>query len=211
MIPIREASLHCLPKTTHGSIAALSFCSSPFRRSACTEFAGRAGLRSYALIETLHPRSRGAIKFLGSASAEQSKRTPKSAIRIVKSDPAQALRQLTLGSSQQGGIYPPFHSYSTPVLPPQARASAAMGAGGSRARQNAMRSGVVVLGAVAFGYLSFRVGFKPYLDQAQEAMESSHDPAAAVARDAPEDSGADRTREEADLAPSKDPAVVLRD
>ncbi|KAF8727367.1 hypothetical protein HU200_018969 [Digitaria exilis] len=84
-----------------------------------------------------------------------------------------------------------------------------MGAGGSRARQNAMRSGVVVLGAVAFGYLSFRVGFKPYLDQAQEAMDSSHDPAAAaVARD---DSGADRTGEEADLAPSKDPAVVLRD
>ncbi|KAF8758210.1 hypothetical protein HU200_010575 [Digitaria exilis] len=28
-----------------------------------------SGLRSYALIETLHPRSRGAIKFLGSTSA----------------------------------------------------------------------------------------------------------------------------------------------
>ncbi|CAL4902107.1 unnamed protein product [Urochloa decumbens] len=86
-----------------------------------------------------------------------------------------------------------------------------MGAGGSRARQNAMRSGVVVLGAVAFGYLSFRVGFKPYLDQAQEAMDSSHAPAAA-ARDASEDSaGADHPGEGADLAPSKDPAVVLRD
>ncbi|RLN28945.1 hypothetical protein C2845_PM05G31210 [Panicum miliaceum] len=84
-----------------------------------------------------------------------------------------------------------------------------MGAGGSRARQNAMRSGVVVLGAVAFGYLSFRVGFKPYLDQAQEAIDSSHDPAAAVASD---DSGADLPREGvADPAPSKDPAVVLRD
>ncbi|CAL4894570.1 unnamed protein product [Urochloa decumbens] len=89
-----------------------------------------------------------------------------------------------------------------------------MGAGGSRARQNAMRSGVVVLGAVAFGYLSFRVGFKPYLDQAQEAMDSSHDPAtaAAAARHASDDSaGADSTGEGADLAPSKDPAVVLGD
>ncbi|CAN6346074.1 unnamed protein product [Urochloa humidicola] len=86
-----------------------------------------------------------------------------------------------------------------------------MGASGSRARQNAMRSGVVVLGAVAFGYLSFRVGFKPYLDQAQEAMDSSHDPAAA-ARDASDGSaGVDRPGEGADLAPSKDPAVVLRD
>ena len=83
-----------------------------------------------------------------------------------------------------------------------------MGAGGSRARQNAMRSGVVVLGAVAFGYLSFRVGFKPYLDQAQEAMDSSHDPTAA----ATDDSGADLPGEGvADPAPSKDPAVVLRD
>ncbi|CAN6336993.1 unnamed protein product [Urochloa humidicola] len=84
-----------------------------------------------------------------------------------------------------------------------------MGAGGSRARQNAMRSGVVVLGAVAFGYLSFRVGFKPYLDQAQEAMDSSQ---AAAAADASDDSAAaDRPGEGADLAPSKDPAVVLRD
>jgi hypothetical protein len=88
-----------------------------------------------------------------------------------------------------------------------------MGAGGSRARQNAMRSGVVVLGAVAFGYLSFRVGFKPYLDQAQEAMNSSPNPAAAAAaRDASDDSGADdRPGDGANLASSKDPAVVLRD
>ncbi|XP_038987603.1 uncharacterized protein LOC103700742 isoform X2 [Phoenix dactylifera] len=43
--------------------------------------------------------------------------------------------------------------------------------GASRARQNAMRSGLVVVGAIAFGYLSFQVGFKPFLDRAQEAME----------------------------------------
>ena len=86
-----------------------------------------------------------------------------------------------------------------------------MGAGGSRARQNAMRSGVVVLGAVAFGYLSFRVGFKPYLDQAQEAMDSAPDPTptTTAARDATDDPAAGST--DGDLAPSKDPAVVLRD
>ncbi|GJM89554.1 hypothetical protein PR202_ga05758 [Eleusine coracana subsp. coracana] len=73
-----------------------------------------------------------------------------------------------------------------------------------------MRSGVVVLGAVAFGYLSFRIGFKPYLDRAQEAMDSSHDAAAAASTDS--SGGADRQDDGADLAPSsKDPAVVLRD
>ncbi|KAK3134997.1 hypothetical protein QOZ80_5BG0413380 [Eleusine coracana subsp. coracana] len=88
-----------------------------------------------------------------------------------------------------------------------------MSVGGSRARQNAMRSGVVVLGAVAFGYLSFRVGFKPYLDRAQEAMDSSHDAASASADASGDSGGADRQEEGADLAPSstKDPAVVLRD
>ena len=89
----------------------------------------------------------------------------------------------------------------------------AMSAGGSRARQNAMRSGVVVLGAVAFGYLSFRVGFKPYLDQAQEAIDSARDPdpdpATTATRDASDDPGAGRPG--GDLGPSKDPAVVLRD
>ncbi|URE37108.1 hypothetical protein MUK42_34376 [Musa troglodytarum] len=34
-----------------------------------------------------------------------------------------------------------------------------------------MRAGLVVVGAVAFGYLSFQVGFKPYLERAQEAMD----------------------------------------
>ncbi|XP_029121028.1 uncharacterized protein [Elaeis guineensis] len=43
--------------------------------------------------------------------------------------------------------------------------------GASRARQNAMRSGLVVVGAIAFGYLSFQVGFKPFVDRAQEAMD----------------------------------------
>ncbi|KAF3328445.1 hypothetical protein FCM35_KLT07051 [Carex littledalei] len=40
----------------------------------------------------------------------------------------------------------------------------------SKAAQNAMRSGVVVIGAVAFGYLSFKIGFKPYLDRAQQEL-----------------------------------------
>ncbi|XP_050374656.1 LOW QUALITY PROTEIN: uncharacterized protein LOC126792235 [Argentina anserina] len=38
---------------------------------------------------------------------------------------------------------------------------------------NAMRSGVVVLGALAFGfgYLILQLGFKPYLERAQIAAE----------------------------------------
>uniref|UniRef100_A0A804N2D1 Uncharacterized protein n=1 Tax=Zea mays TaxID=4577 RepID=A0A804N2D1_MAIZE len=82
------------------------------------------------------------------------------------------------------------------------------------AERDALRaSGVVVLGAVAFGYLSFRVGFKPYLDQAQEAIDSARDPdpdaATTAARDASDDPGAGCPG--GDLGPSKDPAVVLRD
>lgn len=34
-------------------------------------------------------------------------------------------------------------------------------------KMNAIRSGIVVLGAVAFGYLSLRIGFKPYLEKAK--------------------------------------------
>ncbi|QCD77084.1 hypothetical protein DEO72_LG1g706 [Vigna unguiculata] len=32
---------------------------------------------------------------------------------------------------------------------------------------NAIRSGIVVLGTLAFGYLSIQIGFKPYLEKAQ--------------------------------------------
>ncbi|KAL2580038.1 hypothetical protein AAZX31_15G101000 [Glycine max] len=34
-------------------------------------------------------------------------------------------------------------------------------------KMNAIRSGIVVLGALAFGYLSIEIGFKPYLEKAQ--------------------------------------------
>ncbi|KAL6851734.1 hypothetical protein ACP4OV_020298 [Aristida adscensionis] len=83
----------------------------------------------------------------------------------------------------------------------------------SRARQNAMRSGVVVLGSVAFGYLSFRVGFKPYLDRAQEAMDADSSPtntSSSDSTDAARD-GASGDGSGAGLAQSRDPAVVLRD
>ncbi|KAM0865435.1 hypothetical protein ACQ4PT_043268 [Festuca glaucescens] len=86
--------------------------------------------------------------------------------------------------------------------------------GGGRAWQNAIRSGIVVLGSAAFGYLSYRVGFKPYLDRAQEAMDSHHNSAdaataaasASAAAEQPDHPGGD-----GDLPPSRDPAVVLRD
>jgi hypothetical protein len=76
--------------------------------------------------------------------------------------------------------------------------------GGGRARQNAIRSAIVVLGSAAFGYLSYRVGFKPYLDRAQEAMDSHHN-----SDDAAEQH--DHPGEDGDLPPSRDPAIVLRD
>ncbi|KAJ1428763.1 hypothetical protein SESBI_08868 [Sesbania bispinosa] len=41
-------------------------------------------------------------------------------------------------------------------------------------KMNAIRSGIVVLGALAFGYLSIQIGFKPYLDKAQQQMRSSN-------------------------------------
>ncbi|EEF45345.1 conserved hypothetical protein [Ricinus communis] len=33
---------------------------------------------------------------------------------------------------------------------------------------NAIRSGIVVIGALAFGYLTFEIGFKPFLERAQQ-------------------------------------------
>ncbi|WVY94063.1 hypothetical protein V8G54_033151 [Vigna mungo] len=35
-------------------------------------------------------------------------------------------------------------------------------------KMNAIRSGIVVLGTLAFGYLSIQIGFKPYLEKAQK-------------------------------------------
>ncbi|KAL6188725.1 hypothetical protein ACLB2K_040116 [Fragaria x ananassa] len=42
-----------------------------------------------------------------------------------------------------------------------------------RRNVNAMRSAVVVLGALAFGYLTLQLGFKPYLERAQIAADQS--------------------------------------
>ncbi|KAL0457258.1 UNVERIFIED_CONTAM: hypothetical protein Slati_1065000 [Sesamum latifolium] len=38
---------------------------------------------------------------------------------------------------------------------------------GGTAKMNAMRSAVVVVGALAFGYLTLQLGFKPFLEKAQ--------------------------------------------
>ncbi|KAI9115134.1 hypothetical protein K1719_014147 [Acacia pycnantha] len=44
-------------------------------------------------------------------------------------------------------------------------------------KMNAIRSGIVVLGALAFGYLSLHIGFKPYLENArQHALQQQSDP-----------------------------------
>lgn len=36
---------------------------------------------------------------------------------------------------------------------------------------NATRSGLVVIGALAFGYLSLQLVFKPYLEKAQSSLQ----------------------------------------
>lgn len=46
-----------------------------------------------------------------------------------------------------------------------------MARGSSQFRQNAQRSALVVLGSIAFGYLTLKVGFKPYLERARQASE----------------------------------------
>lgn len=38
---------------------------------------------------------------------------------------------------------------------------------------NAMRSGVVVFGALAFGYLTLQLGFKPFLEKAQNHQQEA--------------------------------------
>ncbi|KAL8239594.1 hypothetical protein R6Q59_016161 [Mikania micrantha] len=42
------------------------------------------------------------------------------------------------------------------------------------AAKNGLRSGLVVIGAIAFGYLTLQLGFKPYLEQAQQYNASNH-------------------------------------
>ncbi|KAG2727424.1 hypothetical protein I3843_01G152500 [Carya illinoinensis] len=44
------------------------------------------------------------------------------------------------------------------------------------AKMNAIRSGIVVVGALAFGYLTLQLGFKPFLEKAQETLEKSDPP-----------------------------------
>lgn len=43
-------------------------------------------------------------------------------------------------------------------------------------KMNAIRSGIVVLGALAFGYLSLQIGFKPFLEKAQQHALQQSDP-----------------------------------
>ncbi|KAI4304088.1 hypothetical protein MLD38_039647 [Melastoma candidum] len=53
-------------------------------------------------------------------------------------------------------------------------------------RMNAMRSGLVVVASLAFGYLSFQVGFKPFLQNAQSQSLSQPQPLAPADDDRPD-------------------------
>ncbi|KAL9408013.1 hypothetical protein AB3S75_046539 [Citrus x aurantiifolia] len=44
-----------------------------------------------------------------------------------------------------------------------------------RAKMNAIRSGIVVVGFLAFGYLSLELGFKPFLLKARELREQEQE------------------------------------
>lgn len=50
---------------------------------------------------------------------------------------------------------------------------------GSSAKVNSFKSAVVVLGALAFGWLTIEIACKPFLEKARDAIEKSdptHDP-----------------------------------
>jgi hypothetical protein len=42
-----------------------------------------------------------------------------------------------------------------------------------KTKMNAIRSGIVVVGTLAFGYLTLQLGFKPFLEKAQENLKKS--------------------------------------
>ncbi|KAI3958377.1 hypothetical protein MKW98_011065 [Papaver atlanticum] len=54
-----------------------------------------------------------------------------------------------------------------------------MGKSSSSSTVNSLKSSLVVFGALAFGWLTMEIAFKPYLDKARAAMDKSdpsHDP-----------------------------------
>ncbi|KAG6582279.1 hypothetical protein SDJN03_22281, partial [Cucurbita argyrosperma subsp. sororia] len=52
------------------------------------------------------------------------------------------------------------------------------------AKLNAVRSGVVVIGALAFGYLSLHLVFKPYLEKAQGSLQHPNSEPSTIPKDA---------------------------
>ncbi|PON80154.1 hypothetical protein PanWU01x14_006040 [Parasponia andersonii] len=54
-----------------------------------------------------------------------------------------------------------------------------------RTKMNAMRSGVVVVGALAFGYLTLQLGFKPFLEKAQVNLDHSEKPTSSSSSSSP--------------------------
>ncbi|KGN57013.1 hypothetical protein Csa_010432 [Cucumis sativus] len=52
------------------------------------------------------------------------------------------------------------------------------------AKLNAARSGLVVIGALAFGYLSLQLVFKPYLEKAQSSLQHPEPEPSTIPKDA---------------------------
>ncbi|KAL9264954.1 hypothetical protein AKJ16_DCAP12245 [Drosera capensis] len=56
-----------------------------------------------------------------------------------------------------------------------------------RAKMNAMRSTVVVVGSLAFGYLTLQLGFRSFLEKAREAAAAALEMELEQSRKAPDD------------------------
>lgn len=68
----------------------------------------------------------------------------------------------------------------------QKTAAEMRGTAKAKAKANAMRSAVVVLGALSFGDLTLRLGFKPYLEKAELEQQRREAQSAAASAAAPQ-------------------------
>ncbi|KNA19144.1 hypothetical protein SOVF_064370 [Spinacia oleracea] len=72
-----------------------------------------------------------------------------------------------------------------------------------RGTMNAMRSGLVVVGALAFGYLNLQLGFKPFLEKAQRTIE--------LESESESESESDRSNSQQQQLPPFDSSSTLQD
>lgn len=84
-------------------------------------------------------------------------------------------------------------SFKIKQVTPEAELKKTTAEMGGTAKANAMRSAVVVVGAMAFGYLTLQLGFKPYLEKAEleQQRRGAQSAAASPSQDSFPNDGAD--------------------